>query len=1023
MAATSPITTQLFSRGSEWRLWDLHVHTPASFQWSGATLRTMNAEQQIVAIDSVINGLNTALPSVFAVMDYWTFDGYLAIRKRSQEAGAPLLEKKVFPGIELRLVSPTEYRLNAHVIFSDEITEQELLDFKQRLIVGLIDRGLSDECLIQLARTKMGADKLQKHGFKKTEVDSDADIAYRAGATVAEITAESFMKAVQSVPEGKAVIMMPWDTNDGLSEAKWVEHYTYVLSLMKCSPIFETRRWELRCAFVGQEIPENAQFFQAFQAALDNTPRLAVSGSDGHSVADYGKYPSGKATWIKADPTFSGLLQAIREPKNRSYIGNKPPKLLHVESNTTHFVEHLSIIKDAGSLPGEQWFDQVDIPLNSDLVAIIGNKGSGKSALADVLALLGNTKNTTHFSFLNNNRFRSPRQNKSKHFVGTLRWVNKTPATLRLSDNPKPENAERIKYIPQAFFEDLCNEYVRGDSDRFEQELRAVIFSHTEPSKREGATTFDALLKARESALLASLRELRSELAATNNSIEHIEGQLNPEVKQSLQSKLELKVREIDEHQKLKPAAIDKPGGQTTPEEEISAKELTEIEKKLAELAELQTKAQLAESTASSSTAAIQRLRERIGSLKRQIAISGEEMARDLKSVGLEFQDIVKFETYEEKLQEFQDSAVVAIQKNQQELATLSNDITALQTNQTTIRSKLGAPMRLYQENMANLELWDAKNKLLIGEETIPNTQKALEAQIREIDGLPIALAEQKEKRIETAKAIFGALLKQKNLREELYGPVQKLIDDNPLIKNDYRLRFQNSLVIKNFHKDFFDLVKQNGGKFRGEEEGREELKKIVEKYDINTESGAIGLSQEILAELEAGLIASGSTGQGVSKAMRNNKHSRELYDLLFDFEFLEPRYTLLFQDAQIEQLSPGQRGALLLIFYLLVDKDRSPIVLDQPEENLDNETVVSLLVPVVTQAKEHRQIIMVTHNPNLAVVCDAEQIIHSRFDRKNQSSIIYTSGAIENSDMNKKVVDVLEGTKPAFNNRGSKYI
>lgn len=1022
MAATHSTPVQIFPRGSEWRLWDLHVHTPASFQWSGQIFRTMDSTQRVTEIDKVINGLNAASPEVFAVMDYWTFDGYSAIRKRSQEAGAPALKKKVFPGIELRLVSPTEYRLNAHVIFSDEITEQELLDFKQRLMVALINRELSDECLIQLARTKIGTDKLQKHGFKKTDVDSDADTAYRVGATVAEVTADSFIKAVESVPQGKAIIMMPWDTNDGLSEANWVEHYAYVLSLMQCSPIFETRRWELRCAFVGQEIPENSQFFQAFQAALNNIPRLAVSGSDAHSVADYGKYPSGKATWIKADPTFGGLLQAIKEPKNRSYIGNKPPKLAHVESNKTHFVEHLSVVKDAGSLPGEKWFDQVDIPLNSDLVAIIGNKGSGKSALADVLALLGNTKNSGHFSFLNHNRFRAPRQNKSKYFVGTLNWVNNTPASLRLSDNPKPEDAERIKYIPQQFFEDLCNEYVRGDSDRFEQELRTVIFSHTEPSKREGATTFDALLAAKESALLGSLRELRSELTATNSSIEHIEGQLNPEVKQSLRSKLDLKVREIAEHQKLKPVVIEKPSGQTTPEEEANAKDLTENEKKLTELAERQVKVQLAESTASSGTSAVQRLRERIASLKRQIATSRDEMGQDLKSVGLEFQNLIKFETYEEKLQELDDSALVVIQKNQEELVTLTNEITTLQTTQTTIRSKLGEPMRMYQESVTALDIWDSKNKLLIGDETIPGTQRALEAQIKEIDELPTKLTKQKEKRVETAKAIFGAMLKQKNLREELYGPVQKLIDDNPLIKNDYRLRFQNSLIIKNLQNDFFVLVKQNGGKFRGEDEGREEFKKIVEKYDVNAESGAIGLSQEILAVLETGLHASGSSDRGVSKAMRNGKHARELYDLLFGFEFLEPRYTLLFQDAQIEQLSPGQRGALLLIFYLLVDKDQSPIVLDQPEENLDNETVVSLLVPVVTQAKEKRQIIMVTHNPNLAVVCDAEQIIHSKFDRKDQNSIIYTPGAIENSEINKMVVDVLEGTKPAFNNRGSKY-
>lgn len=146
------------------------------------------------------------------------------------------------------------------------------------------------------------------------------------------------------------------------------------------------------------------------------------------------------------------------------------------------------------------------------------------------------------------------------------------------------------------------------------------------------------------------------------------------------------------------------------------------------------------------------------------------------------------------------------------------------------------------------------------------------------------------------------------------------------------------------------------------------------------------------------------------------------MYDLLFGLSFLEPHYSLLFQDTQIEQLSPGQRGALLLIFYLLVDKGRNPIILDQPEENLDNETVVSLLVAVPTEAKKNRQIIMVTHNPNLAVVCDAEQVIYSRFERANSSKIAYTSGSIENPAINSHVVNVLEGTKPAFDNRRVKY-
>lgn len=104
------------------------------------------------------------------------------------------------------------------------------------------------------------------------------------------------------------------------------------------------------------------------------------------------------------------------------------------------------------------------------------------------------------------------------------------------------------------------------------------------------------------------------------------------------------------------------------------------------------------------------------------------------------------------------------------------------------------------------------------------------------------------------------------------------------------------------------------------------------------------------------------------------------------------------------------------------------PVALDggmnyQPEENLDNQTVYSLLVPVIKEAKDRRQVIMVTHNANLAVTCDAEQIIHAVFDRNDANKMSYVSGAVESPEINGIVLDILEGTEPAFMNRKSKYM
>jgi predicted ATPase len=123
-----------------------------------------------------------------------------------------------------------------------------------------------------------------------------------------------------------------------------------------------------------------------------------------------------------------------------------------------------------------------------------------------------------------------------------------------------------------------------------------------------------------------------------------------------------------------------------------------------------------------------------------------------------------------------------------------------------------------------------------------------------------------------------------------------------------------------------------------------------------------------------------------------------------------------------LDELSPGEKGTLLLIFYLLIDKRDIPLIIDQPEENLDNQTVFDILVPCLREARKKRQVIVVTHNPNLAIVCDADQIIHSRIDKTDRNRVTYTSGAIENPTINRLTIDVLEGTRPAFDHRDSKY-
>lgn len=167
------------------------------------------------------------------------------------------------------------------------------------------------------------------------------------------------------------------------------------------------------------------------------------------------------------------------------------------------------------------------------------------------------------------------------------------------------------------------------------------------------------------------------------------------------------------------------------------------------------------------------------------------------------------------------------------------------------------------------------------------------------------------------------------------------------------------------------------------------------------------------------------ANGQPCHKAqlLKKGRTLEELYDFIFSLDFLNPRYGLRMGEKELHQLSPGERGTMLLVFYLMVDKGDIPLLIDQPEENLDNQTVFELLVPCIKDAKRRRQIIIVTHNPNLAVVCDAEQVVFAKLDKKDGYRLAYISGAIENPVINRAIIDVLEGTRPAFDNRDAKYL
>ena len=151
------------------------------------------------------------------------------------------------------------------------------------------------------------------------------------------------------------------------------------------------------------------------------TYKPCFSCSDAHSIDDLFKFKSNKCCWIKADPTFEGLLQVFFLPMERIFLGTMPPKLDKVNREKYYYLDEISIEKNIKAKNETNWF-KARIPLNSGLIAIIGNKGSGKSALADIIGYLVDSKNQKFSSFLNNQRFRKEDKKYANDYQARLTW-------------------------------------------------------------------------------------------------------------------------------------------------------------------------------------------------------------------------------------------------------------------------------------------------------------------------------------------------------------------------------------------------------------------------------------------------------------------------------------------------------------------------------------------------------------------------------------------------------------------------
>jgi len=748
-----------------------------------------------------------------------------------------------------------------------------------------------------------------------------------------------------------------------------------------------------------------------------------ISTSDAHKPEDIGKF-----TWIKADPTYEGLKQILYEPKpgERAFIGELPPT----------FKNPSKIIDKVEKKNSKKWFGTDPILLNENLVSVIGEKGSGKTALVDLIAFASGDfalEEKDQASFLYKALIPTKQIPETiEECEVIVHWKNGEQDRITIKkDLSGYQSKKKVKYLSQSFIEKRCRP---ENFEELQREIEGIIFQHIPISDRLGETTFEGLRYRKTEGIEVQKAQCRRNISDLNNEIFSLEEDIaSLDTKKEEKTKLENELAEL-ESQKPKP----------TTEKEIK------IEKRLSLLNGHKTILDEKIANLKLQIVSIDSIRTKISTLKSHIEKQLSQIKGDLEKLGLSYEKIEfainpdftaalaqKEAEINEELRKIEE--VVGVDEDTQiegqevKLEDLpENKIEGLSLSETKEWiKKLESISTIVESTRKAIQEYDEKINM------IKARLKELEKSISDIEKLKKpSLPEKEQARKKAYSDYFKILAKEKSILEELYAPLRNKASTKDGIQMEFFARIE--LNVESFFRKGQNVLdfSRKGRYYRGEKVLFEAIKDIA----VSIELGEV---EDITGEIEK-LHNSFKTDKDgkeldIQSQLLKGKKKLDFYNWIFDTTDFKVAYNIKYQGTSLELLSPGKKGVVLLLMYLVLDTENSvPLIIDQPEENLDNKSVFPSLVNYFREIKRRRQVIVITHNPNLVLNTDAEQIIVANFDagpNTQSSRIAYVSGAIENSFVSKKAkipleqrgirehgLDILEGGKTAFRKRREKY-
>lgn len=969
---------------------------------------------------------------VIGITDYFTIAGYKKIKTEYLEDEQKMkslfnieeIEKikdiLVIPNIEFRLNKIVQIvkikdgkkhiengRINFHVFFSNEVP----IKLIEESFLHDLDFVYEAEPNERDKRKKLKEDNLVALGNRlKAEQPDFEGTPLQIGMRTAVVNDEQIIELLTGNNDFKHKYFIAVPADEDLSEISWKgqDHLTRKILISRSNALLSSNPNTIRFG-----LAEKAGSMEEFLAEFKSL-KPCIWGSDAHGYEQLYEPALERYCWIKADPTFEGIRQIFFEPKDRVFIGKYPALYDRIKGNRGNYLSSLSI-KRVENYDGRNgvWFDDFRLDFGLELIAIIGNKGKGKSAIADILGLLGNAQiDRREFSFLRSDKF--CQRGFGENFIGSLKFHDGSLTEKKLHEDIDKTSVERVKYIPQAYLEKLCN----NEDGGFTEELNKVVFSRLDESDKLGKRSFSELEEFQTTLINQKIGELKIKLGHIIKTHLTLLAKTGATYKTSIINKLEKKKQELAAIDNEQAKIVPVPNPETDPAFSNEQKE------KAGRLSALI-------SSINNVMAEIQSMQEELSTCKIRMAeltailndvLSMQERFLEWKSTSIgQFQkyqlDIDKavnlsIETSEiSGLIEAERGRIVIIESqllNQSSVSPEGKEVSlpvrlkSLIEEREALEKELEKPFKDWSEYQTQLRLFEAKRQAVVGTVDVDDSIKFYEMELIYLDNqLQTELANTLRERDGIVLEIFH----QKEQIQSIYNKMKNAISS---ILEQYSAE-QNITIATSFKLDrifytkFFDYVNRYGYFYSG---GDDELRKLMQHYDCNNSTDILKFIKN-LQELDIRF---------------KDGRQMDFYNFICSLEYIRPEYDLRLNGKGLKQLSPGEKGGLLLVFYLVLDKDNKPLIIDQPEDNLDNQSVAEILVPYIKNAKCMRQIIMITHNPNLAIVADAEQVIYMDIDKEDDYRVSCDTGSIENPNVNRQIVNILEGKMQAFNNRKVKY-